>query len=170
MPESDENLGFDSRFSEFQTIIKEAKLRLEAAQDKNKATYDLDHTDEKFEIGDMVLIKNHTLSSREKKITAGLCPLYKDIGTISKVISDVTYEITFPDGSVKGPIHIQLLRRYHQRSESPLFNASSQPPTPQPTPPPSPLHSRQLRPRQPTDYRALHQGIRVKTTNSTSTS
>lgn len=62
-------------------------------------------------------MKDTTQSSKIDGISAGLCPLFKEsIGTISKVLSPLNYEVTFEDGSVKSPLHIQFLRRYFIRT------------------------------------------------------
>ncbi len=152
---------FSSRFSEFQEIFQEAKKNLLAAQQTQKTTYDKDHREESFQVGDHVTIRNTTLSNKEKKITASLCPLYNDVGTISKVISNSTFEVTFPNGPIKGPLHIQLLRRYHPRPQSthPVPSSSTADDLADLNPPTSPPAStRNLRPRQPIDYRALNRG------------
>jgi hypothetical protein len=52
-------------------------------------------------------------------IVASLMPLYRpDIATVTKVTDDLTYEISFEDGSVKPSVRIQHLRRYFERSDS----------------------------------------------------
>jgi len=82
-------------------------------------------------VGDIVVIRDKTLSSKEKKIVSGLCPLYSSTPVvISKVISATTYEVTFPDGSLRGPLHVSLLRRYHSRtSPENSLDRSSDPPS-----------------------------------------
>jgi len=153
--------NFSSRFSEFQQNFQEAKKNLEAAQRTQKLNYDKDHREDSFQLGDHVTIRNTTLSNKEKKITASLCPLYNNVGIISKVISPNTFEVTFPNGSTKGPLHIQFLRRYHPRTQTPDPVPSNSQPNNPPDPdsqPSTPTSTRTLRPRQPVDYRALNRG------------
>jgi hypothetical protein len=99
------------------------------AKEKQKRFYDQRHRDDKFQVGDKIVVKDTTLSSKEKGITAGLCPLYKPgVAEIHKVVSDLDYEIIFADGTIRGPVHIQSLRRYFARGDTttPKINMSSQ--------------------------------------------
>ncbi|CAL8129503.1 unnamed protein product [Orchesella dallaii] len=166
--DDDTNL-IQSRFSQFLDLQEKVKENLAAATNKQKAVYDQSHRPEFFQIGDLVSLKTTTLSNKEKKISAGLCSLFqKGPATITKIISERTFEVRLPDGSTRGPIHINLLRRYHPR-EVPANTAPSTPALPvQPTPassqqPDGPITGttarRTLRPRQPVNYKALHHGI-----------
>ncbi|CAL8110399.1 unnamed protein product [Orchesella dallaii] len=166
--DDDTNL-IQSRFSQFLELQEKVKGNLAAAANKQKAVYDQSHRPELFQIGDLVSLKTTTLSNKEKKISAGLCSLFqKGPATITKIISERTFEVRLPDGSTRGPIHINLLRRYHPREGS----ANTAPPTPALPIQPYPASSQQqdgpnteipprrtLRPRQPVNYKALHHGI-----------
>jgi hypothetical protein len=91
---------------------------LEKAKLKQKLAYDQKHRNDKFAVGDKVLLRDTTLSSAADGIVAGLMPLYRpDIATVTKVTGDLTYEISVEDGSVKPSVHIQHLRRYFERSD-----------------------------------------------------
>lgn len=158
--DSDESNIYLSRFAEFEAIREQVKVNLEAAQQQQKINYDKHHRDDQLTLGDKVVIRNTILSNKDKKISAGLCSLFKSgPATVSKIISNSTYEVTFADGNTKGPIHLQMLRRYHERedestqvSHSPLISSPEPPEEPQPS------TSRALRPRKNVDYRALHHG------------
>jgi hypothetical protein len=52
--------------------------------------------------------------------------LYRpDVVRVTKVIGELTYEITFDDGTVKPSVHIQNLRCYHERPDSPLGSTNN---------------------------------------------
>jgi hypothetical protein len=100
-------------------ILDFVRNNQEKAKTKQKLAYDQRHRDDKFAVGDKVLLRDTTLSSAADGVVAGLMPLYRpDIATVTKVTGDLTYEISFEDGSVKPSVHIQQLRRYFERSDS----------------------------------------------------
>ncbi|CAL8084621.1 unnamed protein product [Orchesella dallaii] len=87
---------------------------------------------------DIVVIRNTTLSNKDKQIVKELSPLYSSTpGRIEKQNNhDLTYEVTFQDGTTRGPLHADMLRLYHPRDDAPAD-------TPAATPPPH-LHDQDL--------------------------
>lgn len=113
-------------------IVSLVTEKLNRAKEKQKHHYDKTHRDEKFETGDLVLLKDFPLSDKEKGISASLSPLYRTtVATITRVLSNLDYDVTFPDGSVKSPVHVQNLRRYHARCNfpTPKLSTTASPPS-----------------------------------------
>lgn len=125
-----ENISHTSRRAAFQQMISQVKSRLEAAQALQKSNYDHHRRQETFKVGDQVVLKNNTLSNKAKNIVAGLCSLYSTPGTISKIISANTYEVTLADGTQRGPLHLDQLKRYFLRpptsTNAPILESSSE--------------------------------------------
>jgi hypothetical protein len=104
----------------YSNILAFVRDNLQKAKAKQKEAYDRAHRDDRFEVGDKVLLRDTTLSSAADGVVAGLMPLYRpEVARVTKVTGDLTYEITFDDGTVKPSVHIQNLRRYHERLVSP---------------------------------------------------
>jgi hypothetical protein len=117
VPKSYHDIIFD-RHNQYIKILSLVSQNLTRAKEKQKKYYDLRHRDDHFSIGDPVVIKDTTLSDKDKGITAGLCPLYRRaVGVIHQIVGDLNYMVKFGDGSIKGPLHIQFLRRYRHREQ-----------------------------------------------------
>jgi hypothetical protein len=124
---SDREIIFD-RQERYNTMLSLVCSNLDTSKIKQKQNYDKHHRDVRFQIGDLVVIKDTTLSSKDKGISAGLSPLFKaGVATIDKVLSDLNYIIKYADGVTRGPIHIQSLRRYYVRD---FIAAPTTPPSP----------------------------------------
>lgn len=168
--ETNDNYEYDfdlnSRIQQHQKLVSQVEGHLKSSQNKQKIQYDKNHTPTKFKIDDLVVIKDNTLSSKDKGICSSLCPLYSSkTGKITKIISENTFEVTFEDGTIKGPIHSQLLRKYNKSPESspPLtviqsrkfISGSPSPPDEEQT---SNIPVRVLRPRPTLNYRDINLG------------
>lgn len=106
---------FSQNLYNFQTLVETVRKNIAKATAVQKKQYDAHHRPESFHLGDSVLVKEHTLSNKDKKIVAGLAAPFSKPAVITKILTDLSYEVTFPDGAVRGPVHISLLRRYHHR-------------------------------------------------------
>jgi transposase InsO family protein len=116
---SNAEIIFD-RTQVYSNILAFVRDNLQKAKAKQKEAYDRAHRDDRFEVGDTVLLRDTTLSSAADGVVAGLMPLYRpDVAKVTKVTGELTYEITFDDGTVKPSVHIQNIRRYHERLDSP---------------------------------------------------
>jgi len=89
------------------------------ASKKQAKYYNQVHADVNFQIGDKVLIKNSTLSSKVDGITAGLNSLYgPDVCEIVKKKGNSIFKVKLPNHKVKGPLHITFLRKFNERTEN----------------------------------------------------
>ncbi|CAL8076909.1 unnamed protein product [Orchesella dallaii] len=162
----DENLILLSRYSTFQKIIHDVKSNLSQAQAKQKAPYDQHRQPTSLKMDDIVVIRNTTLSNTDKKIVKGLCPLYSSTpGRITKINHDLTYEVTFQDGTTRGPLHADMLRLYHPRDDATAATPAAIPMVdPSSSEEDSPPVPRQLRQRKVRlNYRDLHLGRTTST-------
>ena len=115
----------ESRIKIFKEINDFICDNLKLSQHRQKKHYDARHGDTKFQPGDLVLMKNMELSDAQKGITASLNPPFKkDVYTIQSCISESVFMLTDPQNKTIGPIHIQMLRKFHPREVS-LPNTSS---------------------------------------------
>ncbi len=115
-----------NRQAAFQEMICQVKSKLEEAQSTQKANYDQHHRQETFAVGDQVVLKNNTLSNKSKNIVAGLCSLYSTPGTISSIISPNTYQVTLSDGTQRGPLHLDQLKRFFPRPSTSSITPAQQ--------------------------------------------
>jgi hypothetical protein len=128
-PKTQQDLIFD-RQVEYNKCVSFVSEFLQKAKDHQKKYYDQRHRDDHFQVGDLVVLRDVTLSSKDDGVAAGLCPLYRSgVAKVSKVFGDLNYEVKFEDGSVKGPLHIQFLRRYKMRDAVPPPQSSPVPST-----------------------------------------
>jgi hypothetical protein len=115
LPRTQQDIIFE-RKDHYNKVLDFVRINLQKAKDKQKHEYDKRHRDDRFAVGDKVLLKDTTLSSAADGVVAGLMPLYRsDVAEVTKVNSDLSYEIRFEDGTVRPTVHIQNLRRFSQR-------------------------------------------------------
>ncbi|CAL8087458.1 unnamed protein product [Orchesella dallaii] len=157
----DENSILLSRHTAFQKILHDVKSNLLHAHAKQKANYDHHRQPTSLKMNDIVVIRNTTLSNKDKKIVKGLCPLYSSTpGRITRIYHDLTYEVTFQDGTTRGPLHADMLRLYHSRddatADTPAAIPMVDPSSSEEDSPPVPRQLRQRGVR--LNYRDLHLG------------
>jgi hypothetical protein len=115
--------------------MTKAKECLEQAQERQKRNADRTRREEVFEVGDLVYVGRDTMTdpdNPERKQAKKLQPKRYGPYPISKVISDVAYEVRLPPGSRRHPVfHVSMLRRH---VDSP--HAEQAQPSAPPMPPP----------------------------------
>ena len=101
---------------------------LQKSSSKQKQYYDLRHEDRPLKIGDKVLLKDVTLSSKADGVTASLNPLYgPEICIIQAKKGDSIFTVKLPNGKLKGPLHISFLRKYHSREDTETTDSGPDP-------------------------------------------
>ena len=85
---------------------------LDRAYKKQASTYNLRRRNRTFRVGDLVLKRQHVLSSAAQNIAAKLAHKFQGPYRVSRVISSVVYELSQLDGSSAEKIHIQDLKPY----------------------------------------------------------
>jgi hypothetical protein len=108
--------GIQENTNLYQMLLSSVRLNIGKAQDKQKKYYDQKHRDDKLELGNHVVLMDKTKSNQSQGIVSGFAPLFDSkIGKISKIHNDLNYDVEFADGTTRGPLHIQFLRRYYPR-------------------------------------------------------
>ncbi|XP_024871929.1 protein NYNRIN-like [Temnothorax curvispinosus] len=87
---------------------------LEAARAKQTRYYNLRRRDRQFAVGDLVLKRQHILSSATQHISAKLATKYHGPFVVHKILSPVVYELADPLGNVIGKVHIKDLKPYRE--------------------------------------------------------
>ena len=98
------------------SIIHWVRDNIIASQKENKKLYDRNHTMARYEPGDMVLVKNHSISNQEEGIMQKLSNRYSGPFMIGKQITPVTFSIlTVPEKKCIGKRHVADLKPFVQR-------------------------------------------------------
>lgn len=97
--------------------LASSKEVIEKQQDVQKAVKDLRRQPDELEVGDLVLMKTHVLSSTSKGVTSKLAPKRDGPYVVCKKASPTTYCVAYPEKpqDVIGKYHLSDLRRYHGR-------------------------------------------------------
>jgi hypothetical protein len=127
-------------------LIRFVRSNLTALHEKNKTLYDKKHSHVVFDISQKVLIRNHVLSDKDSGFTAGLAHKWKGPYIVRSCINPIIYALA--ENMTKKPftIHVHDIKPYHERE-----NRVIEEPTPVPL-----IKTRNLRPKQPVNYRNLH--------------
>jgi len=102
-----------NRKEKYDKMVDLVLSNLIKAGERQKKYYDMRRRDDQFNVGDIVVIKNVVNSNLVKGVTASFGDLY--LNKPAKVVekhSDLTYTVMFLDGTKKGPLHIECLRKY----------------------------------------------------------
>ena len=107
------------------SIYTKARSNIGRSQVVQKRNYDKRHKKVRLEIGDLVLLRTHHLSDKVKKFTKKLAYRWSGPYLISKVPSNLTYELSSLDKSrTIGVYNIQHIKRYFDRPS--YFDSFSQ--------------------------------------------
>lgn len=97
-------------------IISWVKDNILQTQEKNKKLYDKGHVQARYNVGDLVLVKNHVISSKDDGIMQKLANRYDGPYLIAKEITPVTFHLhTIPDKKFLGKRHVADLKPFVQR-------------------------------------------------------
>lgn len=100
-----------------QQRLQQATECLEQAQNRQKKHADTQRRHEEFSVGDLVYVSSSYLTdpeNPERKHAKKLQPKHYGPYPISKVISEVSYEVALPPGTRRHPVfHVSMLRRHH---------------------------------------------------------
>jgi len=92
---------------------------LDKAYQRQSSRYNLRRRNRAFRIGDLVLRRQHILSSTAQNVAAKLAHKFQGPFKVGRVVSPVVYELTRLDGSAAGKIHVQDLKPYHSPITAP---------------------------------------------------
>jgi len=110
--EGKDTAEWSERMKKLQVLREWVVENLDRAYQQQASRYNLRRRNRTFRVGDLVLRRQHVLSSAAQNIAAKLA--HKFQGPFKgRVISPVIYELARLDGSVAGKIHVQDLKPYH---------------------------------------------------------
>lgn len=127
--------------SKMTEALRKARRNLKTARAQQKAQYDRSHRDIHYEVGDLVLRRNHVLSDASKKFSASLAPKWSGPYRVKEKLSSLVYKLAdMRSKPAGGPVHVCDLKRYTARgrgwgADEPLARAKltrnrGQPPSP----------------------------------------
>ena len=85
-------------------------LHLETASHRQERYYNRRHREVVYEIGDLVMRRQHVSSSAANIVSSKLAPKYKGPHTIIRVLSKVVYEVTDSEDRVD-KVHVEDVKR-----------------------------------------------------------
>jgi len=111
--EAGDTAGWSERMKKLQFLREWVTENLDRAYQRQSSRYNLRRRNRVFRIGDLVLRRQHVLSSAAQNVAAKLAHRFQGPFKVGRVISPVIYELTRLDRSAAGRIHVQDLKPYH---------------------------------------------------------
>jgi len=111
--ESGDVANWSERMSKLRFLREWVIENLDKAYQKQSSRYNLRRRTRAFNVGDLVLKRQHILSSAAQNVAAKLAHKFQGPFRIKGVISPVVYELARLDESPAGKIHIQDLKPYY---------------------------------------------------------
>lgn len=100
-----------------QTIYEAVRRRMKASFEKNQKRYDLRKRPDQFEVGNMVMRKNYSLSGKIDHYCVGLAPKFLGPFKVIKKLSPWMYELAELGGKYAGRWHIKDLKKFQNETE-----------------------------------------------------
>lgn len=97
--------------------VKSARKSLATARAQQKAQYDRKHRHLEFQVGDLVLKRNHALSDASKGFSAALAPKWLGPYVVEKVLSRLSYVLKQPPSGKTSCAHVADLKAYVSRTD-----------------------------------------------------
>lgn len=98
--------------------LRKARRNLGTARAQQKAQYDRSHRNVHYEVGDLVLRRQHVLSDASKQFAASLAPKWAGPYRVREKVSSLVYRLANMKGKPSGgPVHVCDLKRYVSREE-----------------------------------------------------
>lgn len=113
-----------NRMTKLHELYNLVKINLAHAFSAQSRHYNLRHRDWRCHVGDLVMRKQHPLSSAVRGIAAKLEPKYFGPYTVIKVRSPVVYDIRAADGKKLHRIHVKDLKPANPPDDMPNINVS----------------------------------------------
>jgi len=96
-------------------IITFVRNNIVTAHEQSKKYYDSKHREIKYNPGELVMLKTHYLSDKDKKFASKLAPKWSGPYTIKEEVNKVTYKILDGTKELRTPYHVQNLKPYYPR-------------------------------------------------------
>ena len=104
---------WSERMKKLRSLNDWVSENLEQAYQKQALYYDQKRRDRIFEVGDLVLRRQHVLSSAAQNVAAKLAPKFHGPFRIKSRISSVVYELANFDNVSMGKVHIKDIKPYN---------------------------------------------------------
>lgn len=101
------------RMKKLRTLYDWIEENLEQAYRKQATYYDSKRREVQFQVGDLVLKRQHVLSSAAQNIAAKLSPKFHGPFRIDRMLSPVVCELVNLNSESIGKVHVQDLKPYH---------------------------------------------------------
>jgi len=117
--ETGDTAEWSERIKKLQSLREWVIENLDKAYQRQSSRYNLRRRNRTFRVGDLVLRRQHVLSSAAQNVAAKLAHKFQGPFRVGRVISPVIYELTRLDGSAAGKVHVQDLKPYHSALNAP---------------------------------------------------
>lgn len=104
---------WSERMQNLQSLQEWVSENLEQAYQKQSSRYNLRRRDRTFRVGELVLRRQHVLSSAAQNVAAKLTPKFHGPFRVKKRLSPIVCELANLDGVPVGKIHVKDLKPYH---------------------------------------------------------
>lgn len=104
---------WSERMKRLQALHEWVTENLKQAYQKQATYYNLRRRDIVFQVGDLVLKRQHVLSSATQNIAAKLAPKFHEPFKISRILSSVVYELADFNDNFVCKSHVKDLKSYH---------------------------------------------------------
>ncbi|XP_071579128.1 uncharacterized protein [Temnothorax nylanderi] len=105
--------AWSQRMTELRAIREWVAENMDLANQKQAANYNLRRRPRRFRVGDLVLRRQHVLSSAAQNIAEKLAPKFQGPLRVKRVISPVVYELAQLNGSTVGKVHVKDVKPYY---------------------------------------------------------
>jgi len=117
--EARDTAEWSERMKKLQVLREWVIENLDKAYQSQASRYNLRRRNRTFRVGELVLRRQHILSSAAQNVAAKLAHKFQGPFKVGRKISPVIYELTRLDGSAAGKIHVQDLKPYHSPITAP---------------------------------------------------
>ena len=105
-------VNWEERMRRLQLLHHWVSDNLDQAHQQQARHYNLRRRDRTFKVGDLVLKRQHTLSSAVHNVAAKLSPKFQGPFKVSGILSPVVYELASLEGVRVGKLHVKDLKPY----------------------------------------------------------
>jgi len=103
-----------TRLDKMKEVFEFVRINLARAFTSQSHYYNLRRREWRCHVGDLVMKKEHHLSSAAKNFAAKLAPKYSGPYTVLRVISPVVYDLKSSSGKIVKHVHVKDLKAAHQ--------------------------------------------------------
>jgi len=114
--------GFNKLPNRLREVISVVRDNMLASRMSNKVFYDAKHREIEYDVGQLVLVRSHILSNKDKGIMKKLSLKWLGPFKIHSKVNDVVYNVCDTKGKILGKKHVSHIKNYVNRFR---FNSGS---------------------------------------------